>query len=39
MVVPASFGPYEIINKGVGSVVMHKTMLKEGYEHDTAIRG
>ncbi|NLB44819.1 MAG: phosphoheptose isomerase [Clostridiaceae bacterium] len=39
VVVPASFGPYEIINKGVGSVVMHKTMLKEGYEHDTAIRG
>jgi mannose-6-phosphate isomerase class I len=34
VVVPASFGPYEVINQGVGTVVMHKTLLKEGYETD-----
>ncbi len=32
VVVPASFGPYEIINQGVGGIVVHKTMLREGYE-------
>jgi mannose-6-phosphate isomerase len=30
--VPATFGPYEIINLGVGTVVVHKTMLKDGFE-------
>lgn len=34
IVVPASFGPYEIINKGDGPVVMHKTLLKDGYEQE-----
>lgn len=33
VVVPASFGEYEVINQGVGSVVVHKTMLREGYEN------
>jgi len=32
VVVPASFGPYEVINEGVGIVTLHKTMLKEGFE-------
>jgi mannose-6-phosphate isomerase class I len=32
VVVPASFGKYELINLGVGSIVMHKTMLRDGYE-------
>jgi mannose-6-phosphate isomerase class I len=34
VVIPASFGPYEIINRGVGTVVVHKTLLKDGYERD-----
>ena len=33
VVVPASFGKYEIINQGVDSIVIHKTMLREGYEN------
>lgn len=33
VVIPASFGPYEMINLGVGSIVIHKTMLRDGYEH------
>lgn len=32
VVVPASFGKYEVINQGVGSIVLHKTMLRDGYE-------
>lgn len=32
VVVPASFGPYEMVNLGVGNIVMHKTMLRDGYE-------
>lgn len=32
VVVPASFGKYELVNQGEGVVVVHKTMLKEGYE-------
>ncbi len=32
IVVPASFGRYELVNLGVGTVVMHKTVLREGYE-------
>ncbi len=32
VVVPASFGKYEIIHQGVGSAVVHKTMLRDGYE-------
>jgi mannose-6-phosphate isomerase class I len=32
VVVPASFGKYEVINQGVGSIVLHKTMLRNGYE-------
>ena len=34
VVVPASFGRYEIINESDGPVVVHKTLLKQGYEHD-----
>jgi hypothetical protein len=32
VIVPASFGPYEVINEGVGVVTLHKTMLKEGFD-------
>ena len=32
VVVPASFGPYEVINEGVGIVTLHKTMLKDGFD-------
>jgi mannose-6-phosphate isomerase class I len=32
VVVPASFGRYELINQGEGPVVVHKTLLREGYE-------
>jgi mannose-6-phosphate isomerase class I len=32
VVVPASFGRYELLNQGEGPVVIHKTMLKDGYE-------
>ena len=34
VIVPAGFGPYEVINEGVGKVTMHKTLLKDGYEND-----
>jgi len=34
IVVPAYFGPYEIINRGVGVVTVHKTLLKDGYENN-----
>jgi len=33
IVVPASFGPYELINLGVGKIIIHKTQLRDGYEH------
>jgi mannose-6-phosphate isomerase class I len=33
VVVPASFGAYELLNQGEGTVVVHKTMLKDGYEN------
>ncbi len=33
VVVPASFGTYEVVNLGVGSIVLHKTMLRDGYEN------
>ena len=35
VVVPASFGPYEIVNTnpGVKTVVVHKTLLKDGFEN------
>lgn len=32
VVVPASFGKYELVNQGEGPVVVHKTLLREGYE-------
>ena len=32
VIVPAGFGPYEVINEGVGVITMHKTLLKDGYE-------
>jgi len=32
VIVPAGFGPYEVINQSVGKVTMHKTLLKDGYE-------
>lgn len=34
VIIPAGFGPYEVINEGVGKVTMHKTLLKDGYEND-----
>lgn len=34
VIVPAGFGPYEVVNLGVGVLTMHKTVLKEGYEND-----
>lgn len=34
VIVPAGFGPYEVINMGVGTVIMHKTLLKDGYEDE-----
>ncbi|RCX09970.1 mannose-6-phosphate isomerase class I [Anaerobacterium chartisolvens] len=34
VIVPAGFGPYEVINKGVGKVTIHKTLLKEGFENE-----
>ncbi|AEV29402.1 phosphomannose isomerase [Sphaerochaeta pleomorpha str. Grapes] len=33
IVVPSSFGKYELINQGVGKIIIHKTMLRDGYEH------
>ena len=33
VVVPSSFGNYELINQGVGKIIIHKTMLRDGYEH------
>lgn len=35
VIVPAGFGPYEVVNTGVGVLTMHKTLLKEGFENDT----
>ena len=32
VVIPASFGRYEMVNLGVGSIILHKTMLRDGYE-------
>jgi len=34
VIVPACFGRYEIINQSDGPVVVHKTLLKDGYEND-----
>ncbi len=34
VIIPAGFGPYEVINEGVGKVTMHKTLLKDGYENE-----
>jgi mannose-6-phosphate isomerase class I len=34
VIVPAGFGPYEVINEGVGVVTMHKTLLKDGFENE-----
>ena len=34
VIVPAYFGPYEIVNQGVGAVIIHKTLLKDGYENE-----
>ncbi len=34
VIVPAGFGPYEVINEGVGVLTMHKTLLKEGFENE-----
>ncbi|HHY82956.1 MAG TPA: phosphoheptose isomerase [Clostridiales bacterium] len=34
IIIPAEFGPYEVINLGVGIVTMHKTLLRDGYEND-----
>jgi uncharacterized membrane protein len=32
VVIPACFGPYEVINEGVGIVTVHKTLLKDSFE-------
>ncbi len=32
-VVPADFGPYRIVNLGVGPVSVHKTLLKDGFQN------
>ncbi|WP_027627124.1 class I mannose-6-phosphate isomerase [Ruminiclostridium cellobioparum] len=34
VIIPAGFGPYEVINKGVGKVTIHKTLLKDGFENE-----
>jgi mannose-6-phosphate isomerase len=34
VIIPAGFGPYEVINEGVGLVTMHKTLLKDGFENE-----
>ena len=34
VIVPAGFGPYEVINEGFGVVTMHKTLLKDGFENE-----
>lgn len=34
VIVPAGFGPYEVLNEGAGKVTMHKTLLKDGYENE-----
>lgn len=34
VIIPADFGPYEVINQGVGKVTMHKTLLKDGFENE-----
>lgn len=34
VIIPARFGPYEVINQGVGVVTMHKTLLKDGFENE-----
>jgi mannose-6-phosphate isomerase class I len=33
VVVPADFGPYRIVNMGVGPVTVHKTLLKDGFQN------
>ena len=33
VVVPADFGPYRIVNLGVGPVTVHKTLLKDGFQN------
>ncbi|MFA6507730.1 MAG: class I mannose-6-phosphate isomerase [Treponemataceae bacterium] len=33
VVVPASFGKYELVNRGVGVAIVHKTLLRDGYEN------
>jgi mannose-6-phosphate isomerase class I len=33
VIIPAGFGPYEVINEGVGLITLHKTLLKEGVEN------
>lgn len=39
VVLPASFGPYEILNLVAGSTVtIHKTLLKDGFEHEPKYR-
>jgi len=34
VIVPAHFGPYEIVNLGADVITIHKTLLKDGYEND-----
>jgi mannose-6-phosphate isomerase class I len=34
VIIPANFGPYEVINDEGGVVTMHKTILKEGFEKE-----
>ncbi len=34
VIIPADFGPYEVINEGAGVLTIHKTLLKDGFEND-----
>jgi mannose-6-phosphate isomerase class I len=33
VIIPAGFGPYEVINEGAGTVTLHKTLLKDGFDN------
>lgn len=34
IVIPADFGPYEVIKQCVGTITIHKTLLKENFENE-----
>ncbi len=35
VIIPAGFGPYEVLNQKAGVVTMHKTLLKDGFENES----